>query len=474
MKRLIEKGLMFGNLIHVSSPALVERYNRALGHLTGKQTALTDFHIDISGYSPEVGDELGDMQYLNQGGCNRQFILLSTAQKTAPLLNAKFSMSRGILRQFIEENEAQMFALTARDAVAGELLNSVYSVSDPARLLDIRKIKIEADTTSGTVKDAEKLGQMVDRFVQEDDAWFDDVLIADMIGLAKKTGDVTRNPVRLKQMEFAQDNFWTAHYGGAYLFRGVDHPAVVAQDKTALRDLSMAHVFDLEDRNQVARFLELNDLVEPIVKARGIDAGAILRQKMDFIVVDVAQDRGIDLTGATRRDIRALARAHADALPPEFHGLQSLVRWAEDDGPWPRIGSDHPAYFYTLRAADHPDRDLVNMLLSELAPKDVRQLFICHKELFYKLYAGWSETKKSYVADFLEREYQADKAGARKALFGHDAPLEEPAPPPPPRSQTDLLDRVGPWGAVNRIQPTKSKGSKKAKKKTKVKGPWGG
>ncbi len=57
MKRLIEKGLMFGNLHHVESPALVDRYNRALKHLTGKQTALGDFHIDISGYSPEVGDE---------------------------------------------------------------------------------------------------------------------------------------------------------------------------------------------------------------------------------------------------------------------------------------------------------------------------------------------------------------------------------------------------------------------------------
>ena len=31
MKRLIEKGLMFGNLIEVSSPALVERYKRAMG-----------------------------------------------------------------------------------------------------------------------------------------------------------------------------------------------------------------------------------------------------------------------------------------------------------------------------------------------------------------------------------------------------------------------------------------------------------
>lgn len=444
MKRLIQRGLMFGNLIHVDSPALVDRYNRALKHLTGRQTQLTDFHVDISGFSPEVGDELGDPLHLNQGGCNRQFILLTTQQKTAPLLDAAFSMSRGILRQFIEENEAQLFALTAKDAVAGELLNTVYAIDRPARLFDIRRIRIEADTTTGTVRDAEKLGQMVDRFMAEEDAWFDDLLIADMITVAKRTGDVTRNPVRLKQMEFVQDNYWTAHFGGLYLFRGVAHPAAIAStDKAGLGEMPIAHVFDMGDRNQIARFLELNDLVEPIVKARGIDAGAILRQKMDFIVVDAAQDAGIDLSGATRREIRALARDYASRLPDEFHALQDLVIWAEDGGRWPRIASDHPAYFYTLRASDHPDRDLVNQLLAELGPKDIRQLFICHKPLFYRLYAGWSETKKSYVADFLDREYQVDKAGARAALFGHEAPMDRAS-----SARDEMIARVGPWGAV--------------------------
>jgi len=110
MHRLIQRGLMFGNLIEVASPVLVERYNRALKHLTGKTTNLTDFHIDISGYSPEIGDELNDHLYLNHGGCNRQFILLTTDQKSAPLLNIKFSTSRDILRHFIEENEPQLFA----------------------------------------------------------------------------------------------------------------------------------------------------------------------------------------------------------------------------------------------------------------------------------------------------------------------------------------------------------------------------
>lgn len=444
MNRLIQSGLMFGNLIHVASPALVERYNRALKHLTGKTTSQTDFHLDISGFSPEIGDELDDPLYLNHNGVNRQFILLTTQQKTAPLLDAKFSTSRDILRQFIEANESQLFALTAKDAVAGELVNTVFDVSNPERLFDIHTIKIEADTTSGTVRDAEKLGALVDRFKTEPDGWHDDVLIAEMITLAKRTGDVVRNPVRLKQMEFKQENFHTSHFGGMYVFRQVEHPAAICAGD-AVPGLPIAYTFTLQERNKVAKFLDLNGLVEPIVKARGIDASAILRQKMDFIVVDTAQEAEINLTGATRRDIRGLARRYSDRLPPEWHALNQLVQWADGDATWPRIASDHPAYFYTLRASATKDATLVNMLLSELAPKDIRQLYICHKEAFYAAYRGWTDTKRAYVVDFLTREYVADKAGAREALFGHDAPLEEPAP-----IRDDVIARVGPWGAVRR------------------------
>ncbi|MEQ8294068.1 MAG: hypothetical protein RIA08_17845 [Roseovarius sp.] len=448
MKRLITSGLMFGNLIHVDSPALVERYNRALKHLTGKQTSLTDFYIDISGYSPEVGDELGDPLYLNHAGVNRQFILLTTAQKTAPLLDAKFSTSRGILRQFIEENEPALFALTARDAVAGELVNSVFDLSEPKRLFDIRRIVIEADTTNGRIRRAAELDAKVDRFLNEEDAWFDDVLIAEMIGLAGETGDIVRNPVTLKQMEFEQRNFWTAHFGGLYLFQDLELPGVLASAGTeGLGELPIEYVFGLEERNRIANFLDLNGLVEPIVKARGIDAGALLRQKMDFLMVDALADAGVDLAGRTRTDMRRLARTHAGQLPEEFHALAALLNWAESGGAWPTIGSDSPAYFYTLRASAHKDADLVNMLLAELAPKDFRQLFICHKELFYRRYSGWTETKKAFVVDYLLREYQVDKVGARKALFGRDAPMEEPEPE---RDMDQLIELVGPWGPVRR------------------------
>ena len=419
MNRLIQLGLMFGNLIAVDSPALVERYNRALKHLTGRQTRLKDFHIDLSGYSPEVGEELGDHLYLNPNGMNRQFILLTTAQKEAPLLNAKFSTSRGILVRFIEDNEAQLFALTARDAVAGELGNTVFSLASPAQLLDLRRVTVSADTTSEVVKGAARLETLIARFRSEEDAWFDDALIGQMVDLAATTGDITRDPVRLKEQTFEQGNFWTSHFGGVYVFARATHPAVISvAAKEGLGRMPVEHVFDLSDRDQIARFLDLNDLAEAVTGVQRSDVAAILRQKMDFILVDQAAREGIATGAGSRRELRAIASSLGNSLPEEFVGLAAALRWIETGGGRPRITPSHPAFFYLLRASAGPDRDLVNMLLSELAPLDVRQCFIFHKELFYRLYSGWPEAKKEHVANFLAQEYQLDRTGTRAVLYG--------------------------------------------------------
>ncbi len=437
---------MFGNLVRVDSPILIDRYNRALNALIGRQTTLAEFHIDISGYSPEVGDEFGDPLYLNHQGVNRQFILLTTEQETAPLLEAKFSTSRGILKQFIAENRPQLFALTARDAVTGEMVNSVYDLNDATALFDIKRIEIEADTTGGTLATARVLREKIEAFKTQDDAWFDDVLIAEMIELAKQTGDVTRNPVALPAMSFTQDNFWTSHFGGLYVFRGVEHPAAIAVgDVAALGELPIAYTFEIGNRRAIAKFLELNDLVDPIVERRGSASAEILRDKMDMITASVAAENGENVIGANTRQLRTLARRYAKDMPKEWHGLAAMVRWAEDNGSWPRINADHPAYFYTLRASEHADVELVNMLLAELTPMDPRQLFICHKDAFYAAYATWPDEKRSYVVDFLHRAYQIDKEATRETLFGHEKRAEQIAP-----VKRDRIRAVGPWGAVRR------------------------
>ncbi len=450
MMRLVKNGLMFGNLVEVKSAALVERYNRALEHLIGKTTELTEFHIDISGFSPEIGHEFEDDLYLNPKGCNQMFILLSTDQKTAPLLNSHFSTSRSILRHYIGENENQLFALTAREAVAGELMNSVFAMNDPQDLLHINQIDIEADTIQEHVAEANLLGGHIERFMTEDDAWWDDVLIAEMIELAKRTGNIQRNPVELKTQSYTQGNYYTSHFGGVYVFRDTQTPTVIAREMIdGLNELAIENILTFDNREEIAKFLRDEGLSELIVQRPNESTAAIIKQKIDFITITTAALLGHDLKGVTRRNIRMLERRYANEMPPEFSGLMDVYRWASLGGGVPKIGPAHPAFFYALRSSQHEDRDLVNMLLSDLSRMDFRQLFITHKPLFYQAYRNWSEPKKDYVVKFLAAEYAMDKVGAREALFGEEPTMEEPESlySAEDYSETKKKSRVkSPWG----------------------------
>lgn len=455
---LIEQGLMFGGLIRVDSAAWVARYNRALQKLTGKTTALAEFHIDLSGTSPEVGDELGDLDYLDPPGGARQFILLTTEQKTAPLLNADLSVERDVLRRFVEGNESQLFTLTARDAVVGQMDEGVWQMAAPADLLAIRHIRVSADTLGAQVAEAEKLTAMIDRFRSQPDAWWDDVLIAQMIEQAGRSGDVTRNPVRLGRTEFEVGDFRSSAFGGVYVIRSAREPALIFADKAQMQPVGGVTVFSFDDRNAIAAWLARNALAQPIAAARNPAVAALLRQKIDFVLVDAATRLGIDTGQGSRADLRRAAARMGDALPPEVRGLSALAAYAEEGGDWPVVDSADPAYFYAIRATPGPARDIVNMVLAELAPHDVRALFILNKPLFYRLYRGWSAAKQAFVAEQLAREYQMDKDGTRDALFGPEPAMDRTGPAPGPWGGAAAGARApgaGPWGGAGA-------------------GPWGG
>lgn len=443
MERLIERGLMFGNLIPVSTPALVQRYNTALKKLTGLHTNLSRFHIDLSGYSPEIGEELGDPLYLNPNGCNRLFILLSPEQKLSPLLNAHFSTTRSILRRFYNENAAQLFALTVRDAVCGELMNSVFRLDRPADVLGIRTITVDADTVDGHIQAAGKLNGLIDRFTTKQDSWWDEQLIGEMIVLAKRTGDIRRHPLQLGTTAFQQGNFQTTHFGGLYVFHDLREPGVLRVDpQAAPGQFPIETVIDFDDAEEVAEFLEENRLVESIFEAQGLDPVALLRQRLDFMLIDHLAQSGNDLEGLTRQDLRRVARRYFPDLPDAFRALVDVLGWVEQGKRRLDLDAENPAWFYTIRSRPHADRDLVNMLLAHLTPLDVRQLFICHKTAFYDAYKSWSEAKRAYVVEFLAREYMVDKEGTRAALFGPEPAMQEPDIAIGP----EIGPKNGPWG----------------------------
>ncbi|MEP1231231.1 MAG: DUF6638 family protein, partial [Litorimonas sp.] len=224
----------------------------------------------------------------------------------------------------------------------------------------------------------------------------------------------------------SQGNYFTAHFGGVYVFRDTQTPTIIARETVeGLDDLNIDNVLTFDDRDGIANFLRDEGLSELIVQRRNAKSAAIIRQKLDFITIMTAANLGHDLSTVSRQSMRGLERQYAQSMPAEYIGLMEVWRWASLDGAVPKINPMHAAFFYTLRASQHEDRDLVNMLLTDLSRMDFRQLYICHKSLFYAAYRSWPETKKDYVVQFLRDEYAVDKAGAREALFGSEPEMEE-------------------------------------------------
>ncbi|MGJ4854198.1 DUF6638 family protein [Labrys sp. La1] len=440
MERLIEAGLMFGNLIEVSSPTMVARYNAALEKLIGKRTGLEDFHIDLSGFSPEVGDELDDIRYLNPEGCNRMFILLSLDQLKAPLLNAQFSTMRSVLRNFIQDNAKELMALSVREAVMGELVHSMWRIKSPADLLELRTVTVEANTPTDRLGEAEQLSRLIEDFRVKDDLWQDDAYIDGMIKLAGRVGDITRNPVRFRKTDYSQGNFYTNYFDGLYLFRDMSYPAMLYRGVApGFPKIGAVETKNLESAVDVWHFLQLNGLITSVFEAADLNAKALLRQRLDFMLASVLagkDDAPAELARLNRQDLRRFAMRHANDLPPEFEAVEAALRAAEQ-GLNPRLpGPSEPGCFYLYRAAQLPDRDLVNQLLSEFTPLDIRQLFLCNKPAFYKAYQGWSPRKQDYVVEFLSRDEALRNDDAWEDLFGDGTPEEEPQP------------QAGPWGAI--------------------------
>ena len=209
------------------------------------------------------------------------------------------------------------------------------------------------------------------------------------------------------------------------MFRDVATSTVIARDPGVdLSGLPVDQVLSFDDRAGIARFLHDTRLAELIVASRERNVAEIIRQKIDFITIATAAEHGEDLTGLHRQNIRNIERKYIGAMPEAYHGLMDIWRWATMGGGFPNLTPAHDAYFYALRSSRHGDKDLVNMLLSDLSPLDFRQLFICHKDAFYARYNTFSDSKKDYVSRFLAEEYVVDKAGARQALFGPEPSMQ--------------------------------------------------
>ena len=425
MKRLYDNALIYGRLFTVDRPHLVERYNRALESFRLPATRLDSFEIDRTGFSPQIAAELGDEDYLDPQGVNRRFIILTPMQSRLPVVHTRFSNTGALMYEFYAANARSIHALTIKDVIYGEIEDNVSRIDDIEDLLSIEQVRFKVLSAENVLGKASELRTLVDRLKTEPDAWRDDAMLERMVDLAKVTGDIRGNQMVPDQVVFRHAAFWTAHFGGTFIF--VDKPmTTVICDPSApgfrrSRPWQVSYL-SVDDADRVFQFLARSGRID-LPRASWLEGGGFIDHRMDMAL------RGMVHEAEPERDLASLdpiwlqtwlARnadlVNRDGVYPFLNtAKRELARTGRVD-----VDNVDPRHrFQIIRAKpDHSDAWLTNRLISGFTPRDFVSRYVFNKQGFYADYARYNEVLREHVVETLKSTYLTDKAGLRRRLFG--------------------------------------------------------
>lgn len=425
MDLLRENELIFGRLLPVDEPHLIDRYNKAMKAFGLKPTSLTQFDIDRTGFSPQVADELGDSDYLDPNGVNRRFIILTPSQADLPVVHTAFSNTSQLMFEFMSRNARAINALTIKDVIFGEIEDSVAKVEDIEDLLSINQVEFRVLSAEDVLGKAGELQKFVDRLKQEPEAWRDDAMLERMVELAKVTGDIRENALVPDQVIFRHEAFWTSHFGGIYVFIDPDTTTVISDPAAPgfrrSRPWQVSYL-GIRDADRVFRFLAASGRLD-LPRASWIETSNYLenRAEMAVRVLIHRQQPDLDFSKVDRVWLQTWIHSNADLINRDgtFPFLNAAKRELAQTGKLNLDDIPPQRRFLVVRAKpDHPDAWLTNRLISDFVPDDFVSRYVFNKQGFYADYEGWGEPWRAHVVDTLKSTYLKDKAALRLRLYG--------------------------------------------------------
>jgi hypothetical protein len=425
MELLRANELIYGRLLPVEEPHLIERYNKALKAFGLKPTALEKFDIDRTGFSPQIAEELGDPLYLDPNEVNRRFIILTPAQADLPVVHTAFSNTSQLVYEFFAKNSRAIDALTIKDVIYGEIEDSVSRVEDIEDLLSINQVEFRVLSAEDVLGKASELATLVDRLKQEPDAWRDNKMLERMVELAKVTGDIRENALVPDQVIFRHNAFWTSHFGGLYVFVDKDMTTVISDPAAPgfrrSRPWQVSYL-SIRDADRVFRFLASTGRIE-LPRASWIETSNYLEHRAEMAIGALIRDNEPDVDPGKfeRVWLQTWIHGHAELINKDgtFPFLNAAKREIAQLGQL-KIDEVNPQHrFLVIRAKpDHPDAWLTNRLISDFVPADFVSRYVFNKQGFYKDYEGFGAAWRRHVVNTLKTTYLKDKEAFRARLYG--------------------------------------------------------
>lgn len=401
--------LLYGELMLVDKSHLIIRYNKALKKACGIETKLESFHIDCSGYSPEIAAEFKDADYLNSNGVNKRFIIISIKQKDLPIARSHFSSTAEFLKNFMSDNYSCLLTLTALDSVYGELENNIYRIKTLEDIINADRVSIKIDTPNKIIETSISLDNKIKNLSESDDlSWLEEDNIQEIIHLVKKTGDIRYNKLSPEHISYKKTCFFTRHMGGMYVFKGYPENKVTIIPVKRLINVqipSNVDIIDIGKIDSIYDFLKKNDFISDLdlqVVAANKEA---LREKKYQIVIDHMVNTGKKTYGESidPYDIKHFIQENFEKLPDTFTKFYKILAEIERDDDIEEIDSTLVFYLCQTSETEHGKSNMlmVKHLMANYTPYSYKSVFQYNRELFMKQYSAWSNEKKEYIEGYL-------------------------------------------------------------------------
>ena len=425
MKRLYDNDLIYGRLLTVDQPHLVERYNKALKAFGINQTKLGEFNIDKTGFSPQVAEELGDYDYLDPNGINRRFIILTPAQVSLPVVHTKFSNTESLMYEFYTDNMRVINALTIKDVIYGEIEDNVSKVEDMEDLLSIQQVEFSVLSADDVIGKANELRSLTDKLKEEPDAWRDDAMLERMVELSKQVGDIRENQMVPEHVIFRHNAYWTSHFEGAYVFVDERMTTVISDPKAPgfkrSRPWQVSYL-SIDDHDKVFRFLASSKRIE-LPRASWIEQSGFLDHRAEMVIHSIirAEDPDIDLSKVDAVWLQTWLHKNASLVNRDgrYPFLNSVKREIAQNGRLDINEVPEEYRFMLVRAKpEHEDAWLTNRLICEFNRDDFVSRYVFNKQAFYDDYQEFDEQYRTHVVRTLKDTYLSNKAAMRDRLYG--------------------------------------------------------
>lgn len=405
MDKLKAANLYRSELIPVSGK-LVERYNKCLVKLGFTETKLTSFSIDGIGWSPEIAEEKGELHYLNNGDANPHGIIISPLQKGKPVYIPYHTYDKDLMKLVFRTYEEKIKDITRDCAICMDFDQDIDTFYEPLDVLKYETVTIGFHLINDLDKIQKEQLELIEKF-NRDFNFIDEDIHDQLLKSAKKYGDLRDRDLKLDQLKFITDSFYTRAFGGVYVLRDFITPILVFEDETwhkeAIKDthhdvlIYHIHQTELMTKLRDHLIIEYNlgmavktDRYERIKKYEMIQ----YLESPQHPIKDILDNPILFKSYLNKLDIEA--RKKVMSVERYLEKLETSNKYKIADIVDLKL---FEALHRPHSSLEAKHQDLLWKLLVNVAPKDILYIYWYDKEAFYNSFKTWDDSFKDWVIE---------------------------------------------------------------------------